>query len=153
MDKSLFDERDIFVHQTFHSRDDFYDFVTAHLLDENKIKPDYRASIIQREKNFPTGLNTGAIKVAIPHTDYTRSNTTQIIVTTLAQPIKFHQMDCPERTIDVSIILLILFDKPQKQLAILQQMMEIVQNQQTLNALLVQKDKQSIIKILESIGG
>ncbi|MCI1881988.1 MAG: PTS sugar transporter subunit IIA [Sporolactobacillus sp.] len=153
MDASLLDNRDIFIGKTFSSCHAFYDFITDHLLFEQKIKDGYKQSILHREEKFPTGLDTGLIKVAIPHTDYNQSNTTQLVITTLSQPVKFRQMDKPSKEIAVSIILLILFDKPQKQLTLLQQIMKIVQNQQILTEIMAQKTTNSMVRLFKKIGG
>lgn len=153
MDQSLLDSQDIFINKSFASREEFYGFITEHLLSEKKIKPSYKESILKREENFPTGLDTGSIKVAIPHTDYNQSKTTQLVITTLAEPIKFRQMDDPSQEIDISIILLILFNQPKKQLVLLQQIMKIVQNQQILTNILSQKTSDSMINLFKNIGG
>jgi PTS system galactitol-specific IIA component len=44
--------------------------VSSHLLDEGKVKQSYEEHLINREREYPTGLALGDINVAIPHTDY-----------------------------------------------------------------------------------
>ncbi|MDF7638009.1 PTS sugar transporter subunit IIA [Lactobacillus sp. ESL0791] len=144
------DKKDIFLNKEFSSRKQFYDFITNILLEEGKIKDTYKNSILVRESKFPTGLDTGEIKVAIPHTDYNQSNVTQLVITTLSKPIKFKKMDNPVDEIEVSIIFLILFNKPEKQLLMLKQIMNIIQDQVFLKNLLKQNSTSEVISLFNN---
>ncbi len=151
MDKTLLDEKDIFIDKQFENTDSYFQFVCQNLEQESKIDSKYLESIKEREKNFPTGLKTGNICVAIPHTDYQHSKTTQLVVTTLKTPLKFHQMDDPNSYCDVNIIIQILFDTPEKQLSLLKNLMKLIQNQDFLQNIKNAKDKKQIINIF--VGG
>ena len=149
MEDNLLNLNDIFVDMSFNSRDEFFNFITKHLRDENKIKSNFKNNILERENSFPTGLDTGKIGVALPHTDYKYSNTNQLVITTLADPLSFQRMDDPDRVIRVSIIILILFDKPEKQPTILKKIMEVIQNQKILQQIKDQNSAENVLKILK----
>lgn len=149
MKNELLDLNDIFVKKTFNTKEDFFDFISCHLIEENKVKNTFETNILDREKTFPTGLDTGKIGVAIPHTGYENSNTNQIVITTLASPLGFNKMDDPNDVVEVSVILLILFDKPEKQPEILKQIMAVIQNQEFLEALLKQDSAESIVELFK----
>lgn len=151
MKKDLFDKKDIFINKEFENTDSYYEFVCQHLEKELKIDSNYLSSIENREKSFPTGLKTGKICVAIPHTDYQHSKTSQLVVTTLKKPLKFRQMDDPNSFCDVNIVIQILFDTPDKQLSLLKNLMKLIQDQEFLQKIKNAKDKSQIINAF--IGG
>lgn len=138
----------IFIDQEFSNQKDFFDEISKHLVRNNYVKSGYFESLITRETNYPTGLATGEINVAIPHTDYQFSNTTQLVITTLKKPIIFNRMDDPDETVSVQLIILILFDKPEKQLELLGKIMAIVQNQALLLEMLKAKTPEEICQLV-----
>lgn len=149
MENELFDANDVFVQMDFDTKKEFFKFITSHLRKENKIKDGFKDSLLNREKSFPTGLVTESMGIAIPHTEYEYSNTNQIVVTTLKKPLKFNRMDDPVKTVDVSIILLILFDKPEKQPEILKQIMTTIQDKDFLDELLQQNNVTEVLKLFK----
>lgn len=147
MENELLDADDVFVQMLFESKEDYFEFITDHLEKENKIKDGYKKSILEREVSFPTGLATENMGVAIPHTGYEQANTNQIVITTLKKPVKFNRMDDPKEVVEASLILLILFDKPEKQPEILKQIMATIQNQEFLEKLLKQNNVNDVMKL------
>lgn len=136
MDKNLVAVDGIMLNQSFKSKEEFFHKIGNELKERGKVKEGFYEAIMSREDTYPTGLDTGEIKIAIPHTDYQFSNTTQLIITTLTEPVNFFQMDDPALEIGVNIIILILFDKPEKQIGILEQIMKIVKDQALLKKLM-----------------
>lgn len=149
MDSSLLSKDDIFLNQNFIDTDSYYQEICGHLLKEGKIDQKYLESIEEREKQFPTGLNVGNICVAIPHTDYQHSKTTQLVITTLKTPINFRQMDNPDKICPVSIVIQILFDTPKKQLVLLKELMKMIQNQSFLESVKKASDKDTIMNLFK----
>ena len=149
MDKSLLSEDDIFINQVFESCNSYYERICDHLLREEKVDINYLHSIKEREKKFPTGLNTGKICVAIPHTDFQHCKTNQLVITTLKRPVYFKQMDDPTKLCGVNIIIQILFYTPDKQVELLKQLMNLIQNQNFLQDVLDAKNKKTILDLFE----
>lgn len=149
VESNLLSKDDIFLDKNFGDTDAYYKEICTHLLQEGKIDSNYLNSIETREKKFPTGLNTGKICVAIPHTDYQHSKTTQLVITTLGKPIYFKQMDDPSKSCPVTIIIQILFDSPEKQLILLKELMKMIQNQKFLNKVMDAKDINTIISLFK----
>ncbi|MBG1273994.1 PTS sugar transporter subunit IIA [Lactobacillus paracasei subsp. paracasei] len=151
--EKLVSESDIFIDQEFQDEQEYFEVVTQHLLKEGKVKAIFLESILQRERSYPTGLDTGEIKVAIPHTDYTNANTTQLVVTTFKSPVGFHQMDDPDYVIPVNVAIMILFNNPEKQPQMLKYIMGIVQSQENLHEIINTKDVKSMKQLFENFGG
>ncbi|WP_052123348.1 PTS sugar transporter subunit IIA [Heyndrickxia coagulans] len=140
--------KNIYVKRKFSNSEEFFEIITAKLEKEGMINEGYYDAITNREKTYPTGLDTGQIKVAIPHTDCQFSNTTQLIVTTLEKPVKFKKMDDPDSEVNVSVIILILFDNPNKQLELLSEIMKIVKNQELLAGILKANTPEEVYQLL-----
>lgn len=148
MDKNLVALDGIMLNQSYTSKEEFFQRVGSDLKSRGKVKEGFLEAIASREETYPTGLDTGEIKVAIPHTDYQYANTSQLIIATLAQPVNFSQMDDPDLEIGVKVIILILFDKPEKQIEILEQIMKIVKDQALLKELLGAETPEKVQSLL-----
>ncbi len=122
-------ENDIFLGIEAESSEEALAIVCAKLLDEGKIKEGYLEAILAREAEYPTGLDLEGINVAIPHTDWIWSNTTQLVVATFAEPVTWHSMEDPDETVDVSMMIMSLFDDPSHQIEALTKIMGVVQDQ------------------------
>jgi len=82
----------------------------AELLRKNGfVKDTYGEALIKREEEYPTGLETGEINVAIPHVDVKHVNEAAIAVGILKNPIDFNKMEEPEKIIGGLKIILQLF--------------------------------------------
>ncbi|WP_143786811.1 PTS sugar transporter subunit IIA, partial [Oenococcus oeni] len=64
-----FDKRVILFDQVFPNQISVLKTLTRFLEEKNCVKSSYQQAIINRESQFPTGLNTTTVGVAIPHTD------------------------------------------------------------------------------------
>lgn len=122
-------EEDIILKLEADTHDEVLTAICARLLDEGKIKKGYLESLLARESDYPTGLDLGGINIAIPHTDWQWSNTTQLAIATLAKPIMWHSMEDPDETVEVSMVVMSLFDNPAHQLGALQGIISVVQDQ------------------------
>ena len=126
--------------------------VSSHLLDEGKVKQSYEEHLINREREYPTGLALGDINVAIPHTDYQYANTTQLLVATLRKPVEWHNMEDSDETIPVSAVVLSVFDKPEHQLEALQQLIGVLQNQELVARIVASDSAQQVIELFDQEG-
>ncbi len=126
--------------------------VSSHLLGEGKVKQSYEEHLIDREREYPTGLALGDINVAIPHTDYQYANTTQLLVATLKMPVEWHNMEDSDETIPVSAVVLSVFDKPEHQLEALQQIIGVLQNQELVARIVTSDSAQQVIELFDQEG-
>ena len=73
------------------------------------VETDFFESLIRREKKFPTGLDTGEIKIAIPHTDPDKVIIEGMAIAIIKKPLDFIEMGSPDRRIlPVNIVFLLL---------------------------------------------
>lgn len=120
------------------------------LQDAGYVKESYLNGILKREEVFPTGLPTGDIGVAIPHTDVEHVNMPMVAVATLNEPVQFGIMGGnQEDTIDVKVVFMLAMKDGNAQLQVLQNIMEIIQDEQLLEEISSAQDEQTLLTLLE----
>ncbi|NVO89582.1 PTS sugar transporter subunit IIA [Lactobacillus rhamnosus] len=106
--------------------------------------------VLAREEKYPTGLAAGPIGVAIPHTDSIYVKESQIAFASLAKPISFKNMVDLEQNVPVSLVFMIAMSSPHEQTALLSNLMNMFQDQQTLQQLNQSDTKKQVIDILNT---
>ncbi len=119
-----------------------------HLCQKGIIKDTYCGAILEREKNFPTGLNTHGINVAIPHADVCHVNTASLCVAVLDPAVDFHAMDEPEDAVAVSLVIMLVLTEPHGHLEMLQKIVGLIQNQEDVRKIITAEDKGAIEKVI-----
>lgn len=118
-----------------------------HLQKKGIVKDTYKNAILEREKNFPTGLYTGEINVAIPHADVKHVNQAAICVGVLEKPVKFCRMEEPDEEIDVHVVIMLSLTEAHGHIDMLQKVIALIQDQEALaNALAA--DDEAIAKMI-----
>lgn len=102
------------------------------MFEEGYVNDGFHDAIIKREKNFPTGLPTGEINVAIPHTDPEYVNKPAVCLGILERPVEFNVMGMENEKVEVTILFMLAIKKKEDQLGLLQKLIATCQNQQTL---------------------
>ncbi|MGL4607625.1 MAG: PTS sugar transporter subunit IIA [Eubacteriaceae bacterium] len=115
--------------------------------DQNFVKKDFVEAVLEREKNFPTGLPT-SIGVALPHTDANYVEKEGISIITLKEPVVFAGMGNPSEKVWVEIIFLLAISNPEKQLGVLQTIITIIQNEKVLQKIKSAKEPKNIYNLI-----
>lgn len=119
------------------------------LKQKNIVKDGYLTHVLDREKNFPTGLQLEkGVGIAIPHTDSEYVNTSQIAIATLRKPVIFKSMVNQAVDVKVSLVFMIAMSQPHEQAQLLSNLMSFCQNQQAITELLTSKDSKKVVQIL-----
>lgn len=94
------------------------------------VRPGYTEALIQREREFPTGLPTTPYGVAIPHADGKYVLQPGLAVCTLKTPISFREMGNPQSVVAVKLAILIALPEGQQtvQVNILQWLISLIQH-------------------------
>lgn len=121
---------------TADSQEALFDLLSDQLLKEDYVYPTYREAIKNRESEFPTGLITTSVGVAIPHTDPVHVKKNAIVIVTLANPIRFHEMGGGEGDfVNVECVFAILLNNSDKQMKLLMDFMNIFRNREDMYCL------------------
>ncbi|PMC58971.1 PTS sugar transporter subunit IIA [Dolosicoccus paucivorans] len=123
------------------------------ILEENEfVHPSYRKAILEREEEYPTGLEINGIGFAIPHTDSIHVNKSQICYVTAERPIKFKNMADPSSLVDVQLIFMLAMKEAHEQLEMLQNLMDLFQDKEKVEYLLSLEDKEKFKETLVALG-
>lgn len=140
----LFHKEDIFFNIHADNREDLINKMSEEFLNRGYIKPEYRQSLIEREKEYPTGLTFNEYNVAIPHTTYSLINEQRIVFVRLDNTVKFGEMGTNEKQLDVSVVLFLLIKKGEEQVTVLLNLMNILGDSECYNIL---KNSESIDEV------
>lgn len=105
------------------------------MFEKGYVNDGFHDAIIKREENFPTGLPTGEISVAIPHTDPEYVNKPAVCLGILDQPVEFNVMGMENEKVEVSILFMLAIKKKEEQLGLLQKLIATCQNQEMLKTI------------------
>lgn len=115
------------------------------------VREEFYEKILQREKNFPTGINLGEIGVAIPHTDAEYIKKEFIAVCSIKDEVEFKSMEDENESVKVKLAFVLGLNQPHSQLTILQELMQIIQNKESIEKLIDANNKNDILKIIKSL--
>lgn len=143
----MFDEELIFFDVEANDQKDLLEKLSAKLIDANYVLASFTDAIIKREQEFPTGLNTKTIGVAIPHTDANHVKESKILFARLAKPVRFQQMG-DGADVDVEVVFMLALKEAHSQLETLQSLMALLQDDASLD-LLKTADKKTLLNLLQ----
>jgi galactitol PTS system EIIA component len=122
------------------------------LLINGIVKQDFLEGILQREKQYPTGLLVNSIGFALPHTDSSKVNQSQICFASLKQPVTFKGMTDENEKIPVKFIFMLAMKQPHEQVENLQNLIGLFQNEQEIKQLEQCHSTKEFIAILNKVG-
>jgi PTS system galactitol-specific IIA component len=102
------------------------------LFEQGYVRDTYIKGLIDRETEFPTGIATGSIGVAIPHTEASHVIKTTVAVAVLDKSVPFSLMGSEEGSVDVDIVFMLAVNNPDNHLLFLQRLMGIFQKEEVL---------------------
>lgn len=115
------------------------------------INDKYTPSVIEREKDFPTGLKLVSAGIAIPHaTPMGNVLENGIAVARLKQPVPFHLMENPDSTVEADLIFLLALKDSGQHLDILKQLFITFQDDAIVKGLMTCQEPKEILRILRS---
>lgn len=141
----------IFIDLDCNSREELIKYMSDQMMNAGKVKETYCNAVLERELIYPTGLNTGDIKVAILHTDPVHVNSAGISVATLKNSVEFKNMEDPNQNIDVDLVFMLAVANPEAQVPLLVKLMGVFSDKELLKKIEDSKTKQEIKLILEEL--
>lgn len=149
MGNLVFDESVILLDVEGQTKEAVLETVAQNLVDRGLVKKSFIQAILKRESEFATGLPTAGVSVAIPHTDVEHVNEKTISVAVLKNPVDFVIMGDDSETTPVQIVFMLAMDEAHSQLTLLQKLMQIFQDEQTLRTIVSAADKSTVKTLLE----
>lgn len=127
------------------------DKLARHMYEKEMVKESYIDAVKEREKVFSTGLPGADFGVAIPHTDSIHVNRDAVAIAILKEPLKFKMMGTDDVEVEVKMMFMLALKTPHGQLAFLQALMEIFQEEGSLTALNNLTDKNEVAEKFKAL--
>ncbi|MBY4798239.1 PTS sugar transporter subunit IIA [Collinsella sp. AGMB00827] len=100
------------------------------------VEPGYAEDVIERERQFPTGLPTVGLKVAVPHAmTQEHVNKPAIVTARLAQPVLFKEMGAGVADVPVELVFMLVAKGDKQHLAVLQKLISLLSDPEALRVL------------------
>ncbi|AYW47592.1 PTS fructose transporter subunit IIA [Tetragenococcus osmophilus] len=124
-----------------------------HLVKEKGwVTKDFAQKILEREEIYPTGIDQGTFGVAIPHTDPEWVKEEFIALFIPEHSVLFQRMDDKEQDVQADFIFILGLNQPHEQLTMLQNLMQLIQNTELLEALYKQTTREDLVFQLQEYG-
>lgn len=128
--KSLFQKETVFISKGGNSKEVFQD-ISEQLQAKGLVKKDFLESLLEREENYPTGIDLSVINnqlpnIAIPHTESEFVNTCRIVPIKLTNSVVFKNMIQPDKELNVSFLFMLLNNSPSEQANMLAEIMDFL---------------------------
>jgi PTS system galactitol-specific IIA component len=111
------------------------------------VKPSWTPAALGREREFATGLPTGEIGVAIPHTDAEHVLKNGIAVGVVEQPVDFGEMGNPDSTVPVRIVCALAVAQSDRLVTVLQQLVKMFQTPDLLVQIAAAEEPSEIVRV------
>lgn len=141
----------IFINESYNDCFEFLENISDRLQKDGYVKDTFKESIIEREKIFPTGLPVEPIGVAIPHCNSEHVNEAGIVLVKFKDDVKFNSMD-GIGDVDVKIAFVLLVKEKEKQVEVLQKLMEVISNGDLLTKIYDENENEKLINIMKEVG-
>ncbi|WBX82297.1 PTS sugar transporter subunit IIA [Virgibacillus salarius] len=129
--------------------DELFEGMFTVLHQKDFVKSSFLTAIKQREVEYPTGLATETIGVALPHTDAEHVKKEAIGIGILKNPITFRQMGMADANVQVNVVFMLALQKPENQLEVLQKITGLIQHNSFSEMLMNCSTKKQVITTIE----
>lgn len=121
----------------------------AGLFRDDEVTGDFERAIVERERQYPTGLPTKPFGVALPHADPNLVLKPRLAVLTLESPVVFGEMGNPDREVLAHWVIGIALPESEKerQTEMLTWLIEKVQRQQWVETVLNAVSAEKIVAL------
>lgn len=149
--ETLLHEELVLLNYEAENREDLLYKLASVLNDKGYVKESYIQGVLEREKIFPTGLNTEGVKVALPHTDAKHVNKPAILIAKLKKPVIFKEMGIGENDVEAKLIFMMAVKNPDEQVKTLSKLMGILCQKELLTRLYDSVSESEVVDILSNV--
>lgn len=129
-------------------RDDALRIMSRTLERSGAVKAGHGDSIVAREAQFPTGLPTAQVQVAIPHTGAGFTNFSALLFCRLKEAVPWDSMEEDGEPLAVRLVFMLALKQASEHTTVLCRLMELFQQPQLLQALCDVRDEGELRNIL-----
>lgn len=145
----LISKKSVFANLEAESSDQVIETLAKSLLDQDRVISSFGEAVKAREVEYPTGIPSGEITVAIPHTDVKYVKQASLAFATLKNPVAFKNMGDKSQELNVQIVVMLAMVEPHSQVTVLQSLMSLFQEQDYLKELLAIESQNDLYESIE----
>ncbi|WP_163536128.1 PTS sugar transporter subunit IIA [Gracilibacillus sp. YIM 98692] len=139
----------IFCDVCYESKEDFFEQLSNVLREKGYVKEGFARSIKERERRYPTGLDANPYQVAIPHTDPKHVVEPFIAVVKPREALVFQAMGSDDKVVEAEFLFVLGITEPTKQVSLLQNVIQLFLDKETMDALLQLDQESAIYQLLK----
>lgn len=121
--------------KSFKDSSDLISYVSKILYREGFVKKGFRDALIQREEEFPTGVEA-EINFAIPHSESKHVNKSTFTIIIPDETIEFKSMINPNESINAKIIVVMVLKEKEEHIDFLKRVIQLFQKPKQLEVVL-----------------
>lgn len=144
-----FNEEIAFFNYSCNSKEEAIEKLAHEFLIKGLVKDTFFQAVIDREKDYPTGLSINGIGIAIPHTDGVHIIRPQVGFMSLKKPVIFKDMVDDRHEIEINAIFMLGLLKSEQQIQMLQKLVELFQDEVLLKKVIESKSIDEFKDIIE----
>lgn len=144
----MFNKELIFVFPHMEDKETLIERLGSAAVERALVLPSFTKAVIDREKDYPTGLSTEYIDLAVPHTDACHVIQQAIIVAKLDDPVTFVAMGSDDKTVAAKYVFLLLLKNDGEQVPLLQKLMDMCSDKDATDALKKADTPEEIFKVI-----
>ncbi len=117
------------------------------LFEKGYVREDFATAVMEREEEFPTGLQLEKTAVAIPHTYSEFVKKPFIYVVKLKNPVTFIQMGTSDVEVSVHFVIVLGISEPKNQTGLLVELMNVFGQEKFIEQLQNAKTEEEIYQL------
>lgn len=125
--------------------------LAGRLVETGYVNEGFGQDVWDREQEFPTGLPTEPVGVAIPHADPDHVIKSAVCMGALTEPVSFTQMGLDaSQSVEALLVFMLAIKEKEKQVVMIQQLVEMIQNPTLLTSLTAVRDADQAFKLISA---
>lgn len=147
----LLDEKFVILQAEVDTAEDCIRLMADRFFKYGYVKEGYANAVIEREKEYPTGLPGKEICISIPHTNNLLVNKPAVGVIVPKKPVKFRMMGTEDEILNCEIVLPLVVKDSKMQLSMLKKITKIINDSDLLRSIKDAKKKSDVIALLRCL--
>ncbi|BAK95213.1 PTS sugar transporter subunit IIA [Tetragenococcus halophilus] len=149
--KNLFNKELVFLDIESPNANELFKIIADELQNKGFVNEKYHDGLINREKDFPTGLQLEDYSVSIPHTDPETVKKDFIAIVRPRSPIMFSLMEDNDKKTPVDLCFFIGLRDGKKSPLALMELISLIQNHKLILSILNEKNREKIIEKIQEV--
>lgn len=129
------------------TQQELFQKVESILFEKNIVKEGFGSALLKRESKYPTGIGMNGFNVALSHTSPEYSNTNEVMLVKLENPINFISMETGE-AIPVKYVFILVLKDGGNHLTILQKLAGIMQDNKWVEKIEKANSKSHLLEVI-----